>query len=90
VRRLSPLLLPFCLLQTSRLRRALAAVEQVAGVKVPRWSGPPGGDPPRLVASAEKIRRELGFRPRHAELHGMVETALRWRREHPKGYGKGH
>ena len=73
------------------VREVLAAVEQVAGVKVPAVVGPRrAGDPPRLVASAEKIRRELGFRPRHAELHGMVETALRWRREHPKGYGKGH
>jgi UDP-glucose 4-epimerase len=73
------------------VREVLAAVEKVAGVKVPAVVGPRrAGDPPRLVASAEKIRRELGFRPRHAELHTMVETALRWRREHPKGYGKGH
>ena len=73
------------------VREVLAAVEQVAGVKVPAVVGPRrAGDPPRLVASAEKVRRELGFRPRHAELHGMVETALRWRREHPKGYGKRH
>jgi UDP-glucose-4-epimerase GalE len=73
------------------VREVLAAVEQVAGVKVPAVVGPRrAGDPPRLVASAEKIRRELGFLPRHAGLHGMVETALRWRREHPKGYGKTH
>ena len=73
------------------VREVLAAVEQVAGVKVPAVVGPRrAGDPPRLVASAEKVRRELGFRPRHSGLHGMVETALRWRREHPKGYGKGH
>jgi UDP-glucose-4-epimerase GalE len=73
------------------VREVLAAVEHVAGVKVPAVVGPRrAGDPPRLVASAEKIRRELGFRPRHADLHGMVGTALRWRREHPKGYGKGH
>jgi UDP-glucose-4-epimerase GalE len=71
------------------VREVLAAVEQVAGVKVPAVVGPRrAGDPPRLVASAEKIRRELGFRPRHAGLHDIVETALRWRQEHPKGYGK--
>jgi len=73
------------------VREVLAAVEQVGGATVPAVVGPRrAGDPPRLVASAEKIRRELGFRLRHAELHGMVETAFRWRREHPKGYGKGH
>ncbi len=70
------------------VREVLAAVEGVAGVKVPAVVGPRRpGDPPRLVASAEKIRRELGFRPRHPDLHDIVGSAVRWRREHPQGYG---
>jgi len=70
------------------VREVLAAVEGVAGVKVPAVVGPRRpGDPPRLVASAEKIRRELGFRPRHADLHDIVGSAVRWRRDHPQGYG---
>jgi len=70
------------------VREVLAAVEGVAGVKVPAVVGPRRpGDPPRLVASAEKIRRELGFRPRHPDLHDIVGSAVRWRRGHPQGYG---
>ncbi|HSB61587.1 MAG TPA: UDP-glucose 4-epimerase GalE, partial [Vicinamibacteria bacterium] len=69
------------------VREVLAAVGQVAGREVPSAVGRRRpGDPPRLVASAAKIRGELGFRPRHAGLHGVVETALRWRLDHPKGY----
>jgi UDP-glucose 4-epimerase len=70
------------------VREVVAAVGRVAGKPVPFTSGPRRpGDPARLVASAEKIRRELGFRPRHEGLEGIVETALRWRKDHPEGYG---
>ena len=70
------------------VREVLAAVEAVAGVKVPAVVGPRRpGDPPRLVASAEKIRRELGFRARHPDLRDIVASAVRWRRDHPHGYG---
>jgi UDP-glucose-4-epimerase GalE len=70
------------------VREVVAAVEKVGGTRVPHRIGPRRpGDPPRLVASAAKIRRELGFAPRHAGLAAIVETALRWRRDHPDGYG---
>jgi UDP-glucose 4-epimerase len=45
------------------------------------------GDPPRLVASSEKIREELGWIPKYPELETIVETAWRWHRDHPNGYG---
>jgi UDP-glucose 4-epimerase len=38
------------------------------------------------VAAAARIRQELGFEPRLARLETIVETALRWRVDHPKGY----
>ncbi len=70
------------------VREVIAAVERVAGKKVPHSVGSRRpGDPARLVASAAKIRSELGFRPRHPGLDGIVESALRWRRDHPHGYG---
>jgi UDP-glucose-4-epimerase GalE len=70
------------------VREVIAAVERVAGAKVPHTVGPRRpGDPARLVASAGKIRRELGFQPAHLGLEAIVESALRWRRDHPKGYG---
>ena len=45
------------------------------------------GDPPVLVAAAERARRELGWRPQLAELDAIVRTAFEWMRRHPRGYG---
>jgi UDP-glucose 4-epimerase len=70
------------------VRQVIQSVERVSGRKVPARVGPRrAGDPPRLVASAEKAARELGFRPAHAQIDAMVETAYRWREAHPGGYG---
>jgi UDP-glucose 4-epimerase len=38
------------------------------------------------VASSEKIRRELGWTPRHPELTDIVASAWDWHRTHPQGY----
>jgi len=45
------------------------------------------GDPAILVASAERIRRELGWEPRYPDLETIIESAWAWKREHPRGYG---
>jgi UDP-glucose-4-epimerase GalE len=69
------------------VREVLQCVERVSGRPLPTTIGPRRpGDPPRLVASAARIRQELGFEPRLARLETIVETALRWRVDHPKGY----
>ena len=44
------------------------------------------GDADRLVASSERIRRELGWQPRFPELQDIVATAWRWHTTHPNGY----
>jgi len=36
------------------------------------------GDPPAIVAASDKIRRTLGWSPRHADLDGIVADALAW------------
>ncbi|MBI3932147.1 MAG: UDP-glucose 4-epimerase GalE [Acidobacteria bacterium] len=70
------------------VREVVLSVERVSGRAVPATVGPRRpGDPPRLVASAVRAREALGFRPAFTELDGIVETALRWRRDHPEGYG---
>jgi len=45
------------------------------------------GDPPILLASNEKAGALLGWNPEHSELSFIVETAWRWHRTHPSGYG---
>jgi UDP-glucose-4-epimerase GalE len=65
----------------------LAAVERVSGRKVPHQIvGRRPGDPPRLVASSEKARRELGFRLRFGDLDRIVETAWLFKERFPDGF----
>jgi UDP-glucose-4-epimerase GalE len=69
------------------VREVIHTVEEVTGKKVPIKEGPRRpGDPPALVASSEKIHRELGWRPRYTDLKSIVETAWHWHRTHPRGY----
>ena len=44
------------------------------------------GDSARLVASSDKIKRELGWQPQHASLKDIIASAWLWHRDHPKGY----
>jgi UDP-glucose 4-epimerase len=46
------------------------------------------GDPAILIASSAAIRRDLGWQPRHPDLHEIVESAWQWHRTHPHGYGE--
>jgi UDP-glucose 4-epimerase len=69
------------------VREVIRAVEQVSGKRVPVKEGPRrAGDPPELVASSEKIQRELGWKPRYTDLLRIVETAWQWHSKNPKGY----
>jgi UDP-glucose-4-epimerase GalE len=71
----------------SSVREVIRAVEEVTGKSVPVKEGPRRpGDPDVLVASSEKIQRELGWRPRYTDLRTIIETAWNWHRRHPKGY----
>jgi UDP-glucose-4-epimerase GalE len=44
------------------------------------------GDPPALVGSGEKAKRELGWKPRYPDLRDIIETAWNWHRNNPDGY----
>ena len=46
------------------------------------------GDPAVLVASSEKIRRELNWRPKHADLEEIISSAWQWVQKHPRGYAE--
>jgi UDP-glucose 4-epimerase len=46
------------------------------------------GDPAILIASSAAIRRDLGWQPKHPDLHEIVESAWQWHRTHPHGYGE--
>jgi UDP-glucose 4-epimerase len=69
------------------VREVIRTAEEVTGKRITVKEGPRRpGDPPMLVASSEKIQRELGWHPRYTELRPIIETAWNWHRTHPKGY----
>jgi UDP-glucose 4-epimerase len=69
------------------VREVIEAARRVTGraiktVEVTRRSG----DPAVLVASSQRIQRELGWSPKYQDLDAIVESAWRWRLAHPRGY----
>ncbi|MDQ2856083.1 MAG: UDP-glucose 4-epimerase GalE [Acidobacteriota bacterium] len=70
------------------VREVIQAARRITGREIPERVGPRrDGDPAILVASAEKIRRELGWNPERQDLDVIVESAWRWMLAHPNGYG---
>lgn len=60
---------------------------QVTSRRIPTEAAPRrAGDPPVLIASPDKIMRDLGWNPRHSELDRIIESAWRWYVAHPNGY----
>jgi UDP-glucose 4-epimerase len=67
----------------------LRACEEAVGRPIPHRVVPRRpGDPAVLIASPEKIARELGWSPRRSDIRTIVETAWRWHGGHPDGYGE--
>jgi UDP-glucose 4-epimerase len=70
-------------------REVLAAASAVVGREIPFVMGPRRpGDPPVLVAAADRAADLLGWVPQHTTLEAMVGSAWAWRRAHPGGYGE--
>jgi UDP-glucose-4-epimerase GalE len=69
------------------VRAVVASVERVVGRPIPFTMGPRRpGDPGILFASSDRIKHELGWKPRYEDIDTIVETAWRWREAHPNGY----
>ena len=65
------------------------AAERVVGRSIAYEVGPRrAGDPPVLVASAERAALRLGWHPQRPSLEEMVGSAWVWRQAHPGGYGE--
>jgi UDP-glucose 4-epimerase len=69
------------------VREVVEAARRVTGRAIPaRPVKRRIGDPPVLVASSRRARRELGWQPRHSTLEQMLADAWTWREAHPHGY----
>jgi len=69
------------------VREVVETAQMVTGKPVPVTDAPRReGDPAVLVAGSEKIKKELGWRPRYTDLAGIIRSAWKWHRTHPNGY----
>jgi UDP-glucose 4-epimerase len=69
------------------VREVIETARSVTGAAIPVVESPRRpGDAPRLVASSERIRSELGWTPRHPDLKDIVASAWDWHCSHPHGY----
>jgi UDP-glucose 4-epimerase len=69
------------------VKEVIEAARLVTGHPIPASLQPRRpGDPPKLVASAERARRLLGWKPRYADLRVILEHAWAWHQAHPAGY----
>ncbi len=71
----------------SSVREVIKSCRKITGQPIPVLEKPRRpGDPPRLIASSEKIKRELGWRPQFQALDAIVESAWNWHQKFPRGY----
>jgi len=71
------------------VKEVLEVVRRVTGKTIPsKITARRPGDPAVLVASADKIRRDLAWEPRLSTLESVVETAWAWRKRFPEGYSQ--
>ena len=69
------------------VRQVISTAREVTGIDIRAAEGPPRrGDAPALVASSERAREVLGWRPQFDDLSTIIETAWRWHEDHPQGY----
>jgi UDP-glucose 4-epimerase len=71
----------------SSVREVVERCRKITGRKIDIVEKPRRpGDPPRLIASSDKIKRELGWQPQFQSLDAIVESAWKWHQKFPRGY----
>jgi UDP-glucose 4-epimerase len=69
------------------VRQVVEVAREVTGHAIPVIESPRReGDPAVLIASSEKISRELRWKRKYPDLKTIVESAWQWHRAHPNGY----
>ena len=69
------------------VREVIEVAREVTGREIKTRIAPRReGDPALLIASAEKIKGELGWQPKFQDLRVIIQTAWDWLCAHPRGY----
>ena len=69
------------------VKEVIDTARKVTGHEIPaRIAERRAGDPARLIASSDKARQVLLWKPEHADLEEIISTAWNWHKNHPNGY----
>ncbi|MCB1153914.1 UDP-glucose 4-epimerase, partial [bacterium] len=69
------------------VREVVESARRITGHEIPAVEAPRrAGDPPALVGSCEKLKRELGYKPEIVEIDDIVASAWEWHKRFPSGY----
>lgn len=70
------------------VRDVIETARRVTGREIPvRVGSRRAGDPAVLIASSDKIKRELGWQPQFQDLGLIIESAWRWMQKYLESYG---
>ena len=71
------------------VQQVLDAAREITGHPIPsEVVGRRPGDVATLVAASDKVRADLGWKPEHPGILGIIESAWKWHSDHPHGYEK--
>lgn len=71
------------------VREAVETVARVTGREISCRTAPRrAGDPAVLVASSDRVRADLGWKPAFSGLDSVIRTAWEWKRRFPRGYAQ--
>ncbi len=71
------------------VNEVIETARRVTGHPIPAKMSPRrAGDPAQLIASSDKARTVLGWKPEHDSLEEIIATAWKWHQNHPNGYAK--
>jgi len=69
------------------VKQVIDTAREVTGHPIPaKIEARRAGDPSVLIASSEKAKAVLGWKPQYADLRVIIETAWNWHKNHPNGY----
>lgn len=69
------------------VKEVIDVARSVTGHPIPAEISPRrAGDPAQLVASSEKAKSVLGWKPQYDSLETIVDSAWKWHKAHPNGF----
>jgi UDP-glucose 4-epimerase len=69
------------------VREVITIAREVTGHAIPAIESPRRpGDPAILVASSDKIQKELHWKPQFPDIKKIIASAWEWHQSHPDGY----